>query len=269
MAIKLIAIDLDGTLLNDQKELNPATIAAVAEAKTAGIKVVLCSGRPLTGVRKFLRQLHLTDPGDFAISYNGAMVQDTDTGKAVVAETITYADYRRIQDLADELGVHAHVLDEAQLYTANADISKYTVREAYLVDMPLFYRLPDSFPADKSFVKVMLIDDPELLAKATKQIPADFYADYYIVNSEPFFLEFMNKSVSKGKAVTTLANYLGLSLDEVMAIGDRENDLSMIQAAGTGVAMGNAIPAVQAAAQVVTATNVDDGVAKAIRKHAL
>jgi Cof subfamily protein (haloacid dehalogenase superfamily) len=269
MAIKLIAIDLDGTLLNDQKELNPATVAAITAAKAAGIKVVLCSGRPLTGVRKFLRQLQLTDAGDFAISYNGAMVQHTDTGAAVVASTISYADYRRIQDLADTLGVHAHVLDDKQLYTANADISKYTVREAYLVDMPLFYRLPDSFPADKRFVKVMLIDDPDLLANAAQQIPATFHQDYYIVNSEPFFLEFMNKSVSKGNAVTTLAKHLNLSMAEVMAIGDRENDLSMIQAAGTGVAMGNAIPEVKAAAQVVTATNENDGVEQAIREYAL
>lgn len=269
MSIKLIAIDLDGTLLNANHELNPATIKAAKEAKERGIKIVLCSGRPLTGLQKFLNELGLTEPGDFSISYNGALVQHVDTGKTVVAETLSYQDYLRIQRLADGLDIHAHVQDGEHIYTANADISPYTVRESFLVNMPLFYRTPDSFSADQRFAKVMLIDDPDKLAAAKKQIPAAFFDDYYIVNSEPFFLEFMHKSVSKGNAVTALAQYLGYTMDEVMAIGDQANDLPMIEAAGLGVAMGNAIPTVKAAAQVETATNIEDGVAKAIQKYAL
>ncbi|WP_127849381.1 sugar-phosphatase [Lacticaseibacillus hulanensis] len=269
MSIKLIAIDLDGTLLNENHALNPATVTAVKRAKEQGIKVVLCSGRPLTGLQAYLHELNLTEPGDFSISYNGALVQHVDTGKTVVSETLSCADYKRIQDLANELHIHAHVQDEAHIYTMNADISPYTVRESFLVNMPLFYRLPDTFPADKRFAKVMLIDDPAKLAAAKEKIPAAFFDDYYIVNSEPFFLEFMNKAVSKGNAVTALAKYLGYTMDEVMAIGDQANDLPMVEAAGTGVAMGNAIDAVKDAAQVITATNVNDGVAKAITEYAL
>lgn len=269
MAIKLIAIDLDGTLLNANHGLNPATIAAVKDAKAAGIKVVLCSGRPLTGVKLYLPELGLTEPGDFAISYNGALVQHTDTGKTVLSESLSYAEYRRIEKLARTIGVHAQVLDDAHLYTANADISRYTVRESYLVNMPLFYRHADDFPTDKQFAKVMLIDEPAVLDAAIKHIPDEFYRDFYIVKSEPFFLEFMAAKVNKGNAVTALAQYLGYSMDEVMAIGDQGNDLPMIKAAGTGVAMGNALPEVKAAAQHVTATNVEDGVAKAIREWAL
>lgn len=269
MAIQLIAIDLDGTLLNEHQQLNPATIDAIQRAKAQGIKVVLCSGRPLTGVRPFLEQLNLTEAGDFVIAYNGAMVQHADTGDTIAAETISYADYQRLVALADDLGVHMQALDEHSLYTHNADISHYTVREAWMVNIPLFYRTPDSFPADKRFVKVMLIDEPAALDVARAQVPQAIRDDYYLVDSEPFFLEVMHKGVNKGHAVTTLAEYLNIPMSDVMTIGDQANDLPMIEVAGLGVAMGNAIPEVKAAAKIETATNREDGVAQAIVKYAI
>ncbi len=269
MPIRLIAIDLDGTLLNEHHTLNPATVETIKEAKKQGITVVLCSGRPLTGLQTFLHELGLTEPGDYAISYNGGMVQHADTGEALVQHGLTYHDFRRLFNLADDLGVHVQALDRNHLYTPNADISRYTVRESFLVNMPLFYRQATDFAPDSEFVKVMMIDEPDLLEQAKANIPADVRDDYYIVNSEPFFLEFMNKHVSKGNAVTALAEHLGYSMAEVMAIGDQANDLPMLKVAGTGVAMGNATAEVKAVADVETATNIEDGVAKAIAKYAL
>ncbi|MFD1486064.1 sugar-phosphatase [Lacticaseibacillus baoqingensis] len=269
MHIKLIAIDMDGTLLNEHNTLTPATIAAVKAAKQQGIKVVLCSGRPLTGLQQFFAPLGLIDAGDYAITFNGAMVQEADTGQVLLEHTLTYPDFRQLMQLAQDIGVHVHAEDAAKMYTPNADISKYTVREAYLVDMPLFYRQPETFAVDKQFAKVMLIDEPDLLTQAQKQIPQHFFDDYYFVHSEPYFLEALNKNANKGNAVMDLAKRLGYDASQVMAIGDQANDLPMIKAAGLGVAMGNAIPAVKAAAQVQTATNAQDGVAKAIRQWAL
>ncbi|MCI1987122.1 MAG: sugar-phosphatase [Lactobacillus sp.] len=268
MNIRLIAIDMDGTLLNEHSALTPATIAAVKEAKQRGIKIVLCSGRPLTGLRQFFAPLGLVDDGDYAITYNGAMVQRADTGAILLQHSLDYQDFRQLMQLAADIGVHAHAEDELNMYTANADISKYSVRESFLVDMPLFYRLPDTFPADKHFAKVMFIDDPAVLSAAQTKIPQHFFDDYYFVHSEPYFLEALNKNASKGNAVMDLAQRLGYDRDAVMAIGDQANDLPMIEAAGLGVAMGNAIPAVKAAAQVQTATNTEDGVAKALRQWA-
>lgn len=268
MSIKLIAIDMDGTLLNEHNVLTQATIDTVKVAKTRGIKIVLCSGRPLTGLRAFFPQLGLTEPGDYAITYNGAMVQEADSGKVLLQHSLTYAEFLELTQLAKDLNIHTHAEDEANMYTPNRDISRYSVRESFLVDMPLFYRLPEEFPADKQFAKVMFIDHPKLLAAAQQKIPQAFFDRYYFVNSEPFFLEALNKKASKGNAVTDLAGKLGLTMDQVMAIGDQGNDLPMIQAAGLGVAMGNAIPEVKAAAQVITATNAEDGVAKAIRQYA-
>lgn len=268
MSIRLIAIDMDGTLLNEHNLLTANTIATIKTAKTRGIKIVLCSGRPLTGLKAFFPQLGLVDPGDYAITYNGAMVQEADSGKVLLAHTLNYQQFLELTNLANQLHVHSHAEDEANMYTPNRDISRYSVRESYLVNMPLFYRQPEEFAADKQFAKVMFIDEPELLAKAKAQIPQNFFDRYYFVNSEPFFLEALNPKASKGNAVADLAAKLNLDLTEVMAIGDQANDLPMIQVAGLGVAMGNAIPEVKAAAQVITATNAEDGVAQAIRQYA-
>ncbi len=268
MPIRLIAIDMDGTLLNEHNLLTPATIATVKEAKTRGIKIVLCSGRPLTGLQPFFEPLGLVDDGDYAITYNGAMVQRADTGEILLQHSLTYAEFLELTTLATKLGVHSHAEDEARMYTPDRDISRYSVRESYLVNMPLSYRQPDEFAQDKRFAKVMYIDDPNFLAQVQAKIPASFFDRYYFVNSEPFFLEALNKQASKGNAVKDLAAKLGYGLDEVMAIGDQANDLPMIKVAGTGVAMGNAIPEVKAAAQFTTATNAEDGVAQAIRNYA-
>ena len=268
MSIKMIAIDMDGTLLDPNQQLTAETIKTVKEAKTHGIKIVLCTGRPLTGLEQFFGPLGLVDPGDYAITYNGAMVQHADTKEILLQHSLSYDDFVDLTALANRLNVHSHAEDADYMYTPNADISKYSVRESYLVNMPMFYRLPDQFPHDKQFAKVMFIDEPDVLAAATAKIPADYFERYYFVNSEPFFLEALNKNASKGNAVTDLAQKLGYSMDEVMAIGDQANDLPMIKAAGCGVAMGNAIEEVKAHAQVITATNAENGVAKAIQQYA-
>lgn len=112
MTIKLIAIDMDGTLLNEHGDLNPETIKTVKEAKERGIKIVLCTGRPLMGIERFLPVLELDQVGDYAITYNGALVQHTADGHVIAKHTLTYDDYLRIEYTARRLGVHSHAEDE-------------------------------------------------------------------------------------------------------------------------------------------------------------
>jgi len=268
MSVKLIAIDMDGTLLNEHSELNPATIEAVHAAQAQGIKVVLCTGRPLSGVTPFIKQLGFKGDDEYVITFNGAMAQTVE-GQIITSLTLTHNDYIDIEALSRKLGVHCHVESEDHIYTANANLSPYTVGESYLVRMPIRYRTTNDMRPDLPIVKCMFIDTPDVLGPAIEKIPAEFHDRYYIVQSEPYFLELMNKQASKGQTLKTLAEKLGLSADEVMAIGDQGNDLSMIEYATNGVAMGNAIDTVKAAAKYETKTNVEDGVAHAIRTWAL
>lgn len=118
-------------------------------------------------------------------------------------------------------------------------------------------------------LKVMMIDEPAVLDQAIARIPAEVKEKYTVLKSAPYFLEILDKSVTKGTGVKSLADALNIKPEEVMAIGDQENDIAMLEYAGMGVAMDNAIPSVKEVANFVTKTNLEDGVAYAIEKFVL
>ncbi|MDK6871841.1 HAD-IIB family hydrolase, partial [Neisseria mucosa] len=98
--------DIDGTLLNTKREVTPEVFSAVQDAKAAGVKIVIATGRPIPGVRNLLEELHLNEPGNYVITFNGGLVQDTVTGEEYIKETLTYDDYLDIECLSRKLGVH-------------------------------------------------------------------------------------------------------------------------------------------------------------------
>ncbi|MBM7642558.1 sugar-phosphatase [Streptococcus loxodontisalivarius] len=268
MSIKLVAVDIDGTLITDDRQITSEVFEAIQDAKAAGVKVVIATGRPIPGVQSLLSQLNLNQEGDYVITFNGGLVQDAATGQDIVKETLTYVDYLDIEFLSRKLDVHMHAITKEGIYTANRNIGKYTVHEATLVDMPIYYRTPEEM-ADKEIVKIMMIDEPEILDQAIANIPQEFYDKYTIVKSKPFYLEIMDKKVSKGNAIIHLADKLGITMDETMAIGDEENDRAMLEVVGTPVVMENGVPSVKALAKHITKSNNDSGVAHAIREWVL
>ena len=137
MSIKLVAVDIDGTLLNTKREVTPEVFSAVQDAKAAGVKIVIATGRPIPGVRNLLEELHLNEPGNYVITFNGGLVQDTVTGEEYIKEPLSYEDYLDIECLSRKLGVHMHAITKDGIYTANRNIGKYTVYEAGLVNMPV------------------------------------------------------------------------------------------------------------------------------------
>ncbi len=269
MAIKLVAIDMDGTLLNPQHEITPAVKSAIARAHQKGVKVVLTTGRPLVGIQRYLKELDLAQAGEYCISYNGALVHHADTGECIAEITLGFEDYLYVEQLSRELGVHFQAFDRSCLYTPNKDISEFTIHEANLTGIPLRYRAVDEMDRATRFPKLMMIDKPALLDAAIQRLPQEARKKYTLLKSAAYFLEILDPRVNKGQGVKMLAEKLGLSRDEVMTIGDQENDLAMIEYAGTGVAMGNAIDAVKAIAQFVTKSNREDGVAHAIEELVL
>lgn len=269
MTIKLIAIDMDGTLLLPDHSVSPAVKDAIAQARSQGIRVVITTGRPFAGVADYLKTLGMVEEHDYCITYNGALVQKASDGSTVAQTALNYDDYRYLEAMARQVGSHFHALDRNTLYTANRDISRFTVHEAAVTGIPLVFCEAENMDPATQFLKVMMIDEPAVLDAAIARLPAEVRERYTVMKSSPFYLEMLDKRVNKGTGVKLLADALHLTPQEVMAIGDQENDIAMIQYAGTGVAMGNAIPSVKEAANVVTATNLDDGVAVAIRQYAL
>ena len=259
MSIKLIAVDIDGTLLNSQRQVTPEVFQAIQEAKAAGVKVVIATGRPIPGVLSLLEELNLNQDGDYVITFNGGLVQETSTGNELIRETLSYEDYLDIEVLANKLGVHSHAI---------TNIGRYTVHESTLVHMPIYYRTPEEV-ADKEFVKAMYIDEPEILDAVIAKLPQEFYDRFTIVKSTPFYLEILKKTANKGIAVTHLAEKLGLSKEETMAIGDEENDRAMLEVVGSPVVMENGNPEIKKIAKHITKSNDESGVAYAIRKWVL
>lgn len=269
MAIELIAIDMDGTLLNPQHEVTPAVKQALSAAREKGVQIVLATGRPFVGVQRYLMELDLQQAGCYCITNNGALVHDAQDGSVIAEVSLTIEDYHYFEKLSRELGVHFHALTKTELYTANRHISKYSVHESYTTGIPLQFCPAEEMDASLTFPKVMMIDDPELLDRAIAQLPAEAKARYTIMKSSPYFLEILDKRVNKGEGVKVLAEKLGLSRENVMTLGDQENDIAMLEYAGVGVAMGNALDSVKAVSQFVTRTNMEDGVAYAIEKFVL
>lgn len=269
MKIELIAIDLDGTLLNKEHKISPEVKEAIQSAKEAGIKIVVCTGRPFPGATAVLDELDLKGEDDYVITYNGGLVQEVKSGKIVVEHMMDHQDYLTLQEAAFNAESHFHAIHNEGIFTPNNNISQYSVREAYMIGLPLFYRTPDEMDPSVVYNKMMMIDDAPILEKAISRLPKSLWDKYTILRSEPYYLELLNKKASKGTAVRELSELLSIPQEAVMAIGDGGNDVDMIEWAGTGVAMENAMKEVKAVADYTTASNAENGVALAIEKFAL
>ncbi|WP_295731018.1 Cof-type HAD-IIB family hydrolase [uncultured Limosilactobacillus sp.] len=270
MAIKLVAIDIDGTLINDERAVTPRTIAAIKQASAAGVKIVLCTGRPMTGVRPFLKQLDLDHSDhEYVVAFNGGLAQDTN-GQVIVNYTVDFDDYIDILGYATKQNVKSVIETQDYIYTTNQDISPYAVHESGLVFMPMRYRSLDQINSMRDQLvigKFMMTDDQAKLDDAHRQLPDGLAERFKIVRSEDFYLEFVNKRAGKGATLAALCDHLGIEASEVMAIGNAQNDESMIEYAGVGVAMGNSISSTIQKADVTVADNNHDGVAEAIQKY--
>ena len=269
MAIKLITIDIDDTLVNTAKQVTPRVKAALQEATAQGVKVVLTTGRPLPGVQEYLDELGLNHQDDqYAITYNGGVVQTTN-GEELGGKELAYSDYLRLREVADELGAYLQVETIDAAYTSAKEINYWASRENFLIKMPLFIKPVDEMYPNDHYVKFMFIGDEADIDAWRDALPNDVKEAYYIVKSTPQHLEFMHKDATKGSGLLTLADKLGIDQSETMALGDQQNDITMIEAAGLGVAMGNAVPEVKAVADVETTTQNTDGVGVAVEKWVL
>lgn len=267
--IELVAIDMDGTLLDPAHRLTQRAKAAIAQARALGVHIVLTSGRPVSGLAPFLAELGIGGDDDYCIACNGGLVRRIGTGENVAEFPLSFDDFLYCEQVARDIGVHFQALDGQRLYTPNQDISRYTVIDSHLSHVPLSYRRVEDMDRSMSFIKLMMIDEPEVLDAAIAHLPAELTERFAVLKSAPFFLEVFDRRAGKGPSLQKLAEHLGIDRANVMAIGDQENDLTMLQFAGTSVAMGNAIDAVKAVARFETTTNAEEGVARAIETYVL
>src|SRR2546423_10395562 len=259
---QLVAVDLDGTLVDDHNMVSDAAERAVREVRSAGIKVVLVSGRPLVAALPILRQLGLELP---LISSGGAQVSDPSTGNVIAHFQPSPADVRQLVALARDAGLTLVYQTPDEVFGEGSAQILDTLRTAVRVPIEA---VEDGLAACPEPIKVTVCGPRPELDRIRNEIERRALALSSVL-SGPEYLEVTAQGVSKGRALRSVAAFLGVPMDQVLVIGDAPNDISMLAEAGLAVAMGNAPPEVQAAASVVAPSIQHDGVAWALRRFVL
>ena len=267
MNYDLIAIDIDGTLVTTSHTIADPVFEAIQRVLRAGKKIVLCTGRPFPGAKPYMEELGLTDEGDFMITYHGALVQRTDTLEEIIHYKLTHEDLLEWHTLATDLNSHFHSVRNDGVYTDARDLDRFALVEPTVNNIPLRIRTMNEMKQDMTYSKFLMADEFEIIQNLEEHIPTEMRQKYTVVRSMPNTIEVLNKKASKGQSLKELARRLNIPQERIMAIGDSGNDIDMVEYAGLGVAMGNAIPEVKKVADVVTDTVDDFGVATAINRY--
>lgn len=265
---KLIALDMDGTLLNSDKTISERNKNAIKEARKKGVYVVLASGRPIDGLLNFLEDLDLISDDDYVLSYNGCLVQKSKSRDVISSVSINGSDLDYLYKLSKEVGVNIHAFskDRGLITPKNSKYTQYEADQNFITVKEVSH---DNLDLDEEIIKIMMIDEPDILDNGIKKLPKELEEKYSIAKSAPFFLEFFNKEANKGLGLELLAKHLGIRKEEIITMGDAMNDYPMISYAGLGIAMGNACDEIKEISNYVTDSNDNDGVAKAIEKFVL
>lgn len=266
MTIRLVAMDLDDTLLRDDWTISPRVVKAIQKAQAQGVKVTIATGRMPISTRPYAEQLGVDVP---VITYHGAMIQQVLSGEVLFRRVIPSALATEIVDFVENVGIYSQIYLKDRVIASQlnewsreyARIASVHIEEANL--SVLLSQEPEGVE------KILLIAEEFDLDQLAPLLRQGYGEKVHITKSKPHFLEITECSVNKGVALAALAEHFGIDQEEVMAIGDSFNDLEMIQYAGKGVAMGNARQEIKEQADIVTTSNEEDGVAEAIERYVL
>ncbi|WP_019241713.1 MULTISPECIES: Cof-type HAD-IIB family hydrolase [Bacillus] len=267
MTYKMIVLDLDDTLLRDDHSISERTKQALMEAQEMGVKVVLASGRPTYGMKQVAEELSLAKYGSFILSFNGGKIYNCQTWEEMFSSTLSIDEVQKIYQISRREGVHLITYLGDEIITE--DENPYIDIESTITNLPI--NKVDCFidAVKEPVVKTLMVYDPEVLQHVEKKLQVELESEFSVMRSKPFFLELTEKGVTKGTSLNQLINVCGIKREEVIAIGDSYNDLSMIEFAGLGVAMGNAPEDIKSVADYVTDSNMNDGVAKVVEEFVL
>lgn len=255
---------MDDTLLTDDLEVPPGAVRAIAAAQTAGVHVVIATGRMFASAQPFAQQLGLKHP---LITYNGAMIK-TPAGELLSHRPLPRGLALEVFDFAQaaDWSLHCYINDRLYVPAITSAVIYYTeiagVPAQTVKDMRAL--IEESEPT-----KMLAVGSPEATVERSRQLTEHFGERLMVTISKPSFVEMLQPGISKATALAQVARQLGVAQQEVLAIGDSFNDADMLQWAGVGVAMGNGHPDVQQMADHVVGSNMEEGVAEAIERFVL
>jgi Cof subfamily protein (haloacid dehalogenase superfamily) len=257
--VQAFACDLDGTLIGRDGALRPRTRAAIARARAKGIPVLVATGRMFRSVRPYLDQASLSEP---VVCYQGAAVVDPGSGEFLLHAPLDLDVAREAIEALAELGLSPNVYVDDQLFVARE--TEYS--RAYSVFQHLPVTEVGDLPAwlDRPPTKLVQVAEPPLLAEIRPGLERRFDGRMFVTTSLPYMLELGNPSVTKGSGIAFVATQLELDLEHVIAFGDGENDVELLDVAGAGVAVETGHPRLLAIADATCAGPEDEGVARVI-----
>lgn len=270
MPYKLIALDLDDTLLREDLTISEANKAALRAASAKGIKIVLASGRNIYSMKRYAEELDAAGPGEYIICSNGAEIMEPATGRRVYARAIQPTLCHEVAAAIEARGHTWQVYANGKILVS-AD-NPWSREDMRLTGQALELIRPEDEDAilAREQIKFIVPAEPERIATLYGELTALFAGRAEILISKPYFLEVIAKGVDKGEGLLKLCEILGLDIGRTVAAGDAMNDLGMLRAAGLGCAPANAVPAAKAAARYVSArTNDEDFVAEIVEKFLL
>lgn len=262
MTIKLIATDIDGTILKHSGEFNPEVIECIHELDKNGVKIVLVTGRMHKSAKKIADELGLQT---HIVSYQGALVRDNTPEQNILYERYIPEDTaKKIIDWAKKQDVHINLYMNDDLYVEKEN--EFTLKYATHQNIP-FNILPFEDAHFENINKILLIDynDADKITRVTQQLQEDF-SELFIVKSTDFFCEVCHKEATKGDGLRCIQETLGISKEETLTIGDHNNDIDLLKAGGVKVAMGNGVEELKQIADYVTDTVENNGFVKAVEK---
>lgn len=266
--LRLLVMDLDGTLTNDEKRILPETKEALMRLQREGVRLVLASGRPTPGIMPLVRELQLDRFGGFILSFNGGMVIDAQTMAELHCQTLTPEEQRMIVEEARRDGHAPLSYKNGKIVCEAPEPNEYILEEARINRMDVVYT--DDLLRElrgEEVVKLLVVGEPDSLARTEAAMQRLREMGVWAYRSQPFFLETVPAGIDKAESLKKLLAHLGMTPENMMAIGDGGNDLSMIRLAGVGVAMANSMPIVREGADwVTTRDNNHNGVGEAVER---
>lgn len=268
MKYKLLALDLDGTLTNSKKVITPHTRETLLKAQEKGVKIILASGRPTYGIVPLAEQLELQKYEGYILAYNGGEITDWKTKEVICKNLLDPEVLPYLYECAKKNDFAIVTYDGEYVLTEKPD-DEYVLKEALLNVMKI--KKVDKFleAVKHPIAKCLIVGDPIRLAVLEKEMYDHLKDRMGVFRSEPYFLELVPKGIDKALSLAGMLEKIGVSREEMIAIGDGFNDLSMIKYAGLGIAMANAQDVVKENADFITLSNEEDGVAYAAEKFIL
>lgn len=264
--IKLVTIDIDGTLITPFRRLTKKNKQSIIKAKDMGLKIALCSGRPYSAIKPYVEELDLLHNESFSISQNGSYVFDNQTGEVITGNFQYTKDLILLDKIFENFSVQVSAMDSTSFYTRHKRANIFTKIDSHLTKQKLIFKPYDTFEEDHNFGRFLILGTTWEINRIIANPPRRLKDNFYFVKTAPFLIEVMHKNTNKGAAVKLMAEKLGIKQEETMSIGNENNDIPMFDYTELSVAVDNASDVVKSHANFITKSNRESGVSYALEK---